>query len=178
MAGERISAVALLHQAMAVAAAADAYSARGRQNISTLTLHFLIGRSLELALKAYLIYKDCTENTMRDFGQDLSKLLEQAAVHSFELHSGTSDADRRAVAALSANYVRRMVDYPRVGDCQLVASRVLREILHRAIAAVFVAIWNEDPHRFNLRRASDRALGLCIADDACYEEALAEGNSG
>jgi len=24
-------------------------------------------------------------------------------------------------------------------------------------------VWNEDPLRFNLRRASDRALGLCIA---------------
>jgi len=167
---ERLSCINLLHQAMAVAAAADAYSARGRSNISARTLQFLLSRSLELALKAYLIERDCPEDKLRGFGQDLSMLLEQATAHSFELRSGTTDADRQAVAAVSANYIRKMFEYPRVVAYPMVASRVLRDIVHRAITTVFVAIWKEDPIRINLRRAADRALGLCIADDACYEE--------
>jgi hypothetical protein len=177
---EWFSGVTLLHQAMAVAAAADAYSARGRTNISALALQFLLGRSLELALSAYLTYKDCAEGKPREIGQDLSMLLEQATVHSFEFRGGTSDADRRAVAALSPNYMRKMFGRPLVAGRQLVTSRMLREIVHRAITAVFLAIWNEDPVRFNLRRASDRALGLCIADDACYEgsaEAAGDGTA-
>src|SRR5258705_1088402 len=167
---ERHSCINLLHQAMAVAAAADAYSARGRSNISARTLQFLLSRSLELALKAYLMQRDCPEDKIGEFGQDLSMLLGQATAHSFELLSGTTDADRRAVAAVSANYIRKMFEHPRVVAYPMVASRVLRDIVHRAIATVFVAIWKEDPLRINLRRAADRALGLCIADDACYEE--------
>ncbi|HLQ13129.1 MAG TPA: hypothetical protein VK130_07770 [Steroidobacteraceae bacterium] len=167
---ERLSGVALLQQAMAVAAAADAYSARGQPNISALTLQFLLGRSLELALKAYLSHKDCAEDKPKEIGQDLSKLLEQAAAHSFEFRGGTDDADRRAVAALSPNYMRKLVGYAHGPAYYMVTSRMLRDIVHRAITAVFMDIWNEDPVRFNLRRASDRALGLCIADDACYEE--------
>lgn len=174
---ERLTGAGLLHQAMAVAAAADAYSARGRTNISARTLHFLLGRSLELALKAHLLYKDFAEDKLREYGQNLSQLLDQASALSFELRSGTSDADRQAVAVLSATYMRGTIDYPRAAVYQLVASRLLREIVHRAIAAVFVVIWNEDPTQMNLRRASDRALGLCIADDATYEEfPVAAGN--
>jgi len=167
---ERLSGVALLQQAMAVAAAADAYSARGRPNISALTLQFLLGRSLELALKAYLSHKDCAEDAPKEIGQDLSMLLGQATAHSFEFRGGTGDADRRAVAALSPNYMRKLVGYSQGAAYYMVTSRVLRDLVHRAITAVFMDIWNEDPLRFNLRRASDRALGLCIADDACYEE--------
>ncbi len=158
---------------MAVAAAADAYSTRGLSNISVLTLQFLLSRALELALKAFLINKNCTEGKLKEIGQDLTKLLEQATAHSFELGSGTSVADRLAVAVLSANYMRKMFDYPQVAGYQLVAPKVLRDIVHRAITAVFVTIWDEDPSRFILRRATDRALGLCIADDACYEESPA-----
>lgn len=167
---ETLSGVNMLHQAMAVAAAADAYSARGRPNISALTLRFLLSRSLELALKAYLMYMNCAEERLREMGQDLSALLEQATAHSFEFRGGTSDADRQAVAALAASYMPRWFEHPPIATQQSVAPRVLREIVHRAIAAVFVAIWNEDPLQFNLRRTSDRALGLSIADDACYEE--------
>ena len=167
---EQLSGAALLHQAMAVAAAADAYSARGRSNVSALTLQFLIGRSLELALKAYLTNKDCAECSLKKNGLDLSKLLQQAAAHSFELYSGTSDADRRAVAALGPNYMRKMIECHQADGHASVTSKVLREILNRAIVSVFTVIWNEDPVRFNLRRTSDRALGLSIADDACYEE--------
>ena len=174
---ERLSGVMLLHQAMAVAAAADAYSARGRPNVSALTLQFLLARSLELALKAYLVNKDCAEDRLREFAQDLTGLLEQATTLSFELQGGTSDEDRRAITALSINYRRRMLEDPRTAGYQLLASRVLREIVHRAIAAVFAAIWHENPLHLNLRRSSDRALGLCIADDACYEDVPA-GTSG
>jgi hypothetical protein len=166
----RHSGVNLLHQAMAVAAAADAYSTRGRSNISALTLQFLLGRSLELALKAFLIHKEISEARLGDMGHDLSKLLGLANEYSFELRSGTSDADREAVAALSSHYLARLLECRQAASYQLVPSRVLREIVHRSIAAAFVAIWDEDLLRYNLRRTSDRALGLCIADDACYED--------
>jgi len=167
--GERLSGGTLLHQAMAVAAAADAYSARGPSNISALTLQFLLGRSLELALKAFLIHRNFTEARLSTFGHDLSELLGQATEHSFVLGSGTTEIDRKAVAALSSYYVAKLLEYPQTAGYQLVASGVLREILHRTIVAAFVEIWDEDPLRFNLRRSADRALGLCISDDACYE---------
>lgn len=53
-----------LEQAFACAVAADAYSARS-PTVNTPTLNFLMGRAIELRIKAYLLSKGVAMDTLR-----------------------------------------------------------------------------------------------------------------
>ena len=74
-----------LEQAFASAAAADAYSARA-PIVNTMTLNFLMGRAIELAIKAYLLSKGTSMDVLRgrkSFGHDLEAGLVLALEKGF-----------------------------------------------------------------------------------------------
>jgi hypothetical protein len=97
---DRLSSFALLNEACAIAAAADAYSTLGEFDASDLTITFLLGRALELALKAALLQHGATERQLRDLGHKLTDALAAAESHGYSLQGTTTQQDRAAIELL------------------------------------------------------------------------------
>jgi hypothetical protein len=162
----------LLQEALALAAACDAYTARAKWRSSSLTVQFLLGRSIELALKAYLIYsRKTTEKELRSraLGHQLLALWDAAHLHGLKLPDDV-ETDRPAIDILNSNYADKLFEYPLVQGYVVVPTAMLRRLLHRLLSTVFSSIWGEERYAFELRKKHAASNGIAIAPDAHYEE--------
>ena len=163
---DRLSDSALLFQAIEFAAAADAY-AKATKGREWTVLHFLIGRSMELALKAYALHVGATERQLRnELGHNITAGLAFAEQNGLTVANGLSSTDRQCIGRLGHWYEQKLLEYPLVQAYSFPRTRIIREILDRLIGAVFVDILGEPQYGF--RREKRRKLGMSIDPDARY----------
>lgn len=124
----------LIDGARMYAAAADAVNDRYPNSMHVLT--HILGMSIELALKAFLLNGGRTERDLRNFGHDLRRLLEEC--ESLGLTETGSRHFRLSV--LGANYEDRQFAYPEEGVLNIILPRSLREIANELIQEVFISV--------------------------------------
>jgi len=113
------------------AAAADATNDKYPNSLHVLS--HLLGMSVELALKAYLIKSGITEKELRKSGHDLSLLYEKSQEFGL-LYTGSRNF---RLKVLGASYKARMFAYPQECNLNVINPRCLREITHDIIIEVF-----------------------------------------
>jgi len=114
----------LLSHALAFAAAADAYV--GVQQTDWKVVHFLLGRSIELTLKAYALHVGVRTQGLRKIGHDLAAALALAKERGLAV-PGLSEQDERSVGVLGALYRDKYLEYPLVMLHAFPRFRIVRE---------------------------------------------------
>jgi hypothetical protein len=128
----------LIDGARMYAAAADAVNDRYPNSMHVLS--HLLGMSIELALKAFLLNGGLTERDLRKFGHDLGRLLEEC--ESPGLTQTGSHHFRLSVSG--ANYDDRLFAYPEEGVLNIIIPRSLRQIADELIQEVFISVKGEN----------------------------------
>lgn len=127
----------LIDGARMYGAAADAVNDRYPNSMHVLS--HLLGMSIELALKAFLLDRGRTERDLRKVGHDLRRLLEEC--ESLGLRQTGSRHFRLNV--LGANYDDRLFAYPEAGVLNIVTPHSLRQIADELIQEVFISLKGE-----------------------------------
>jgi len=124
----------LIDGARVYAASADATNDKYPNALHVLS--HLLGMSVELTLKAYLVLNGATEKELRKIGHDLGLLYEEAQKFGL-LHTSSRNFRLRV---LGLNYQARIFAYPQEGNLNVINPRSLREITHEIIIEAFGAI--------------------------------------
>jgi hypothetical protein len=150
-----------LDQAIEFAAAMDAY-ARLARTPSWTTMHFLIGRSMELALKAYALHGGADEKELmkKNLGHNLEAILARAEENGFATAVSLTERDRDAVRSLSYFYQKNLLAYPRRMNSLRHGTHFLRELLDRIIGSVYRTTRGEGTYEHD--RTVRRVPGLCV----------------
>lgn len=160
----RLADSSLLQHAIAFAAAADAYAEKTRFP-DWFVLHFLIGRAIELTLKAHAITSGASDDFLRhQLGHSLERGLNHAEASG--LAAGLDQHERAAVALTDNWYRQKLLEYPEISGYLIPNVRVLRTALDRLLQAVYVSLWGLQ--RFELDHDSKRVAGLRLADADSY----------
>lgn len=116
------------------AASADAVNDKYPNALHVLS--HLLGMSVELALKAYLVHNHVEKKELRRLGHDLAALYDKAT----EL--GITDTGSRnfRLSVLGANYKARIFAYPEAGSLTVIQPWSLREISREILCEVFEAV--------------------------------------
>ncbi len=90
---------------------------RVREGFISLPGYFLLGRSIELSLKAYLMRCEVSINILRrrEFGHDLSKLLDKALEKDIRNTVNLSEADIALIHVLNDVYSTKRYEYKETG---------------------------------------------------------------
>jgi hypothetical protein len=158
----------LIEQAVRFASAADAYTTRGVVAAPPV-VSFLLGRAIELALKAYLVRQGATERELMKLGHSLSRLLDRAATHGFGTASGLTGVQVRAVRLLSRDYSDKYFEYPELRAYAGYSESIIRRATHEVIREVIVAMWGEAEYARMHGDEYAAVNGLTIAPDANYD---------
>lgn len=121
----------LIDGARMYAASADAVNDRYPNALHVLS--HLLGMSIELALKAYLLNNGATERELRRMGHDLRLLLLRAESHGLR----NTGSRRFRLGVLGANYMDRLFAYPAEGNLTAIIPVRLREVAGELIKEVF-----------------------------------------
>jgi hypothetical protein len=158
-----------LDQAIEFAAAMDAY-ARLARTPSWTTMHFLIGRSMELALKAYALHCGADEKELmkRDLRHKLDAILARAEEDGFATATPLTEQDRDTVRSLSYFYQNNLLAYPRRMNSLRRGTWFLRDLLDRIIGSVYVTTRGEAAYEHD--RTVRRVPGLCVDALIDYRE--------
>jgi len=157
----------ILEHAFSFAAAADAYSARG-YTAAKHVLSFLLGRSIELAYKAYLIRQGATEARLRKLGHSLAAL--QAAAEETGFSSGTtlSMQDCEVIRFLDTDYRDKSFEYPERRITTGYNEGLVRTVTDKVLRGAAVAIWGLASYEELQAATRNRYSGMVISDDAYY----------
>lgn len=129
-----LTAGTLIDGARMYAAAADAVNDKYPNSLHVLS--HLLGMSLELAFKAFLVHRGYSEPELRKHGHDLRRLLEACEVHGL-----TETGSRHfRVSVLGANYQKRIFGYPAEAMLNVILPSSLREITREIVCEVFIAV--------------------------------------
>jgi HEPN domain-containing protein len=158
----------LIEQAWRFAAAADAYTTRGHI-ADPHTVSFLLGRALELALKAYLVRHHSTEKELRKLGHSLSGLLDRASTHGFGVSTGLTDIQVRAIKLLSEDYADKYFEYPELRPYAGYSESIIRQATHEVLREVIIAMWGADYYAHMLKDEHASINGVTVAPDARYD---------
>jgi hypothetical protein len=121
--------------------ASEFVSAASRQDLDhssppSFVIYFLLGHSIELALKAVLIAYGTSERTLRDLGHDLMSVLtavqDVAPPESFHLDAG----DRRRIEATASLYRAKAFEYLQPGFASLPLPRDLFGLAERLVTSI------------------------------------------
>jgi hypothetical protein len=160
---------ALFWAALSYAAAADAYVANDPWYAPGPVLS-LLGRALELALKAYAVHTGAVADTLRyQIGSDLEACLRYALDHGLVVRDGVRDEDRASLRKLNAYCQLKRTDFPELTVDDPPAARVIRELLNRVLAGTFIPIWDVGTYRTKASAAT--TPGLTIDPRANYRQA-------
>lgn len=156
----------ILEHAFAFVAAADAYTSRGYP--AAYVLSFLLGRSIELAFKAYLIRHGATEALLRKLGHSLTELMLAAEKTGFSSLAKLSMLDCDVIRVLDGDYRDKSFEYPERRIYAGFGNAKVRIVADQVLRGAAVAIWGADQYE-KLRVAErNRLSGLVIPDDAQY----------
>ena len=124
----------LIDGARMYAASADAVNDKYPNALHVLS--HLLGMSIELALKAYLVHNNVERKELRKLGHDLAALYDRAK------DFGITDTGSRhfRLSVLGANYKMRIFAYPEAASPTVITPRSLRQISREIICEVFEAV--------------------------------------
>jgi hypothetical protein len=133
------------------AAAADAVNDRHPDYWHV--VNHLLGMSIELALKAYLLHHGYNEKQLRALGHKLKALFDEA------VKLGLTETGSRSFRLVvhGANYARRLFAYPGFGNLHIIKPWSVREAADGIIAEVYVALRGEAAYE-----AVRSQPGLCV----------------
>lgn len=80
----------------------------------SLPAYFLLGRSIELSLKAFLLHRGMAISDLRSkkkYGHDLGKLLKRARDEGLEQHIQLQEIDRGVIDLLAYDYAEKRLEY-------------------------------------------------------------------
>jgi hypothetical protein len=164
------SASGFLEQAFASAAAADAYSARSPL-VKTMTLNFLMGRAIELAMKAYLLSKGVPMEVLRSpgkFGHDLEAGLALAVEKGFNTEELAAPADHEVIAVLNFHYAEKDFEYPQKSHMSGFNEGIVRATTNRVLRAAAIEVWGREAYNQHANKPEALVNGILIAKDAKY----------
>ena len=89
----------------------------GYEIIAPVPVMYLVGHSIELCLKSYLLFRGVSIKVLcrRPYGHDLTECLRKAKELGLSSHIDLSNEDERVVKILSALYSKKLLNYIEVG---------------------------------------------------------------
>jgi hypothetical protein len=159
----------LLESAFAYAPAADAYTARPLRAGGSYVAEFLLGRSMEFAIKAYLIHHGATESLLRRLGHSLKQLIAEADRHGIGTTGALSMRDAEVIRNLSDEYARKGYEYPDMRIYAHDGATLIRRAAHNLLRSAGIDIWGRERYEQNAANERHRYSGINIASDANYD---------
>jgi hypothetical protein len=159
-----------LEQAFASAAAADAYSARS-PIVKPMTLNFLMGRAIELAIKAYLLSKGISMKVLRnpkEFGHDLEAGLTLALENGFNTEELATPTDQEVIAVLNFHYSEKDFEYPQKSHMSGFNEGIVRATTNRVLRTAAIEVWGREAYNQQVQKPEALFNGILIASDAKY----------
>lgn len=112
----RLTAAILWRHAREYAGAARLVHSHLKSHEVSLPVYFLLGRAIELALKAYLRAHGVTKDDLRNrFGHRLKVLLKAAKSRGLLKDVSLSDTEQAQIRMLDRHYSRKALEYVEVG---------------------------------------------------------------
>jgi hypothetical protein len=165
----RLTAGTLLGGAIELSELADLHAAsRSQIDLNVRLLTFLLGRSLELALKAVLRHDGASETRLRGYSHHVGRGYDAVlAAHS---PAGLRKTQSRGAVLrlLQACYPNKLLEYPQVGAYRLPPPCVLRGLAHEAI---LFALDHVRGRGTAARLVARKAPGVVISPSANYGNA-------
>ncbi len=158
-----------LEQAFACAAAADAYSARSPM-VNTPTLNFLMGRAIELGMKAYLLSKNTPMDSLRSrtIGHDLEAALALAVEKGFNTDEGAAPTDGQVIAVLNKHYSEKDFEYPQKSHMGGFNEGIVRATTNRVLRTAAIEVWGREAYEQRASEPEAQNNGLLIGADSKY----------
>lgn len=159
-----------LEQAFASAAAADAYSARS-PIANTMTLNFLMGRAIELAIKAYLLSKGISMEVLRNprqFGHDLEAGLALGLEKGFNTEDFATPSDQEVIAVLNFHYSEKDFEYPQKSHMSGFNEGIVRATTNRVLRTAAIEVWGREAYNQHAQKPEALLNGILIAPDAKF----------
>lgn len=85
------------------------------KNQISLPAYFLVARSIELGIKAFLVLKGHSEAQLKAIGHDLESALEEARRHGFDSLVSPSQDHKAALEILNLYYKSKDLEYTQTG---------------------------------------------------------------
>lgn len=136
-----------LKHAQEFLAAADLVLNRARS--VSLPAYFLLGRSIELSLKAFLLHRGVplTELRKKQFGHNLRALLDASRQHGIEQHVPLVSIEAGVIQLLSFDYDGKRLEYRVTGGTyHLPLIDVTSEVARKLAFELESILSNEVPH--------------------------------
>lgn len=116
-------------------------------NQISLPAYFLVGRSIELGLKAFLVLKGHSEAQLKAIGHDLKSALEEARHHGFDSLVSPSQDHTDALECLNLYYKSKDLEYPRTGSKSYPAHNLLAAFADRVLDSLAAPLrsWKPPP---------------------------------
>jgi hypothetical protein len=159
----------LFMHALATVAAADRSSIIKTQG-NEFVLQFLLGRSMELALKAFLINHGFTERKLRGIGHNLVDAFRAAENEGFRMSGGNEQTRDQWLEVLNENYSTKLFEYPLIRGYRVLNLRLVRNMIERTMWGVAVALWGESYVVAERNKARAQEIGLCEWSQAGYKD--------
>lgn len=140
------------------AAAADAVNDKLPNAVHVLS--HVLGMSIELTLKAYLLHRGLNTADLKRLGHKLDELFDAAV----ELGLTSTGSRSFRIRVLGRNFQQRIFGYPQEGVITIIVPARLREIAHELITEVFPLIKGSEV-LLNLQGEPGLAIRSVYPDD-------------
>jgi hypothetical protein len=109
--------------------------------------YFLLGRSIELSLKAFLLHSDLSieELRMKKFGHNLRALLQEARIRGLEQYIGLEAMDSGVIDLLSYDYADKRLEYRVSGGKYSLPLLPQTWEVARRLAYELESVWGKGP---------------------------------
>ncbi len=138
---ERTTSLGMLRYATEYYAAAliadeELGSESGYETYAPMPVNFLIGHAIELALKAYVLEKGATHDSLFKLGHDLEGCLENAEKLGFGSVLVVGDDDRAVLRVLNNLYSSKQFEYSVTGSKYFPVFGMVQDFTERLLLAV------------------------------------------
>ncbi len=110
----------------------------------SLPAYFLLGRSIELSLKAFLLHSGVPITALRKkkLGHDLRALLELSCQHGIEQHVSIKSVENGVIQLLSFDYAEKRLEYRVTGGTYALPLLDVTWDVARKLAFKLEDVWN------------------------------------
>ncbi|MGZ5028179.1 MAG: hypothetical protein ACXWE9_11765 [Methylobacter sp.] len=110
-------------------------------------IYFLLGRSIELSLKAFLLSRDLTIREIIKLGHDINSLFDEALKRGLQNVVEFNNIEAGVIQVLNIDYKSKRLEYRDSGGIYYIpdiaiTETVARKLVHGLPAAVCIAVLN------------------------------------
>ncbi len=110
---------------------------------NNLVLQFMLGRAMELALKAFLVRHGFSERRLRGIGHSLLNAFAAAEKNGFRMTGGNDQARDEWLEILNDHYSSKLFEYPLDRGYRTLNLRTVRNMVARTTWSVALALCGE-----------------------------------